>query len=221
MHTIQNLIIIGTSHIAIESVEEVTKAIQELKPDVIAMELDLNRFKRLASGKKHKLKLSDIGQKGFLINLIGSYIERYLGKKVGVLPGSEMKKAIDLAKKDGIKLALIDQDINITLKRLKESFTFKEKLRLIKTIFLAPFSVQKIKLDLRKVPEQKLINQLTLQVKKDYPSVYNVLIEERNKVMSVRLIRLMQENKKVLAIVGAGHVLGMEKIIRWNLAKQK
>lgn len=221
MHTIQNLIIIGTSHIAIESIEEVEKAIQELKPDIIALELDLKRFKRLTSETKYKLKLSDIRQEGFLINLIGSYIERYLGKKVGVLPGSEMKKAIYLAKKNSIRIALIDQDVSLTLKRLKENFTLREKLKLIKTIFTAPFIVQKIKLDLRKVPEQKLINKLTLQVKRNYPSVYKVLIEERNIIMSARLIKLMQENKKVLAIVGAGHVTGMEKIIKWNLAKKK
>ena len=221
MHTIQNLIIIGTSHIAIESIEEVTKAIQELKPDVIALELDLKRFKRLTSETKHRLKLSDIRQEGFLINLIGSYIEGYLGKKVGVLPGSEMKKAIYLAKKNSIKIALIDQDVSLTLKKLKKNFTLREKLKLIKAILTAPFTAQKIKLDLRKVPEQKLINKLTLQVKKNYPSVYNVLIEERNIIMSARLIKLMQENKKVLAIVGAGHVSGMEKIIKWNLAKKK
>ena len=103
MHTIQNLTIIGTSHIAVESIEEVAKAVQELKPDVIALELDLKRFKRLISNTKHKIKLSDITQKGFLINLIGSYLERYLGKKVGVLPGAEMRKAIELARKNKIK----------------------------------------------------------------------------------------------------------------------
>ena len=221
MHTIQNLTIIGTSHIAIESIEEVTKAIQELKPNIIALELDLKRFKKLTSKTKYKLRLADIRQKGFLINLIGSYIEHYLGKKVGVLPGSEMKKAIYLAKKNNIKIALIDQDISTTLRKLKKNFTLKEKLKLIKTILTAPFTAKRFSIDLRKVPEQKLINKLILQVKKDYPSVYEVLIEERNKIMAARLINLMQENKKVLAIVGAGHVSGMDKILKWNLAKKK
>ncbi len=221
MHTIQNLIIIGTSHISVESIEEVAKAIHQLKPDIIALELDLKRFKRLTSKARYRLKLSDIGQKGFLINLIGSYLERYLGKKVGVMPGAEMKKAIYLAKEYNIKIALIDQDIAVTLKNLKEKFSSREKLRLIKNIVIAPFSARKIKIDLRKVPEQKLINQLTLQVKKDYPSIYEVLIEERNKIMAARLIKLMHENKRVLAVVGAGHVSGMEKIIKWNLQKKK
>ncbi len=221
MHTIQNITILGTSHIAIESINEVTRVIEELQPDIIALELDLKRFQKITSKAKHRIKLSDIKQKGFLINLIGAYLERYLGKKVGVLPGSEMKKAIYLAKEKNIKIALIDQDISITLKNLKENFTLKEKLKLIKNIFTAPFTARKFKIDLRKVPEQKLINKLTLQVKKDYPSVYKVLIEDRNKIMASRLINLMKENKKVLVIVGAGHVSGMEKILKWNLAKKR
>ena len=107
------------------------------------------------------------------------------------------------------------------LRKLKAKFTLKEKLRLVKNILLAPFTAQKIKIDLRKVPEQKLINKLTLQLKKDYPSVYEVLIEERNMIMAEKLIKLMQENKKVLAVVGAGHIGGIEKILRWNSAEKK
>ena len=221
MHTIQNLIIIGTSHIAMQSVNEVTKAVNELNPDIIALELDLKRFRRLVSKTKYKIKLSDIRQKGFLINIIGSYIERWLGKKVGVMPGAEMKRAIRLAKKKNIRIALIDQDIAITLKKLKENFTLKEKFKLIKTIILSPFFAKKFSIDLSKVPEQKLINKLTLQVKREYPSIYKILIEERNEIMVARLIKLMQENKKVLAVVGAGHVSGMETILKWNLEKKR
>ncbi|MBI2508003.1 TraB/GumN family protein [Candidatus Woesearchaeota archaeon] len=221
MHTIQNLIIIGTSHIAIESVNEVEKAIREQNPDIIALELDLKRFRRLVSKAKYKISLSDVRKKGFLISLIGSYIERWLGEKVGVMPGTEMKKAIQLAKERKIRIALIDQDIEITLKKLRENFTFKEKMRLLKAIFFSLFTSKKFKIDLSKVPEQKLINKLTMQLKEEYPSVYKVLIEERNKIMVSRLTKLMQENKKVLAIVGAGHLSGMEKIIRWNLAEKK
>jgi pheromone shutdown-related protein TraB len=221
MHTIQNLTIIGTSHIAIQSVKEVEAAINQLNPEIIALELDLKRFKKIASNKKTKIQIRDIRQKGFLLNLIGSFIEKYLGKKVGVLPGAEMRKAINLAKKNKIKLALIDQNIEITLRKLKARFTTKEKLHFLKSLFLAPFSRKKMRIDLTKVPEQKLINKLTLQVKKEYPSVYKTLIDERNDVMSSRLIGLMKTHKKVLAIVGAGHVEGIQKIIKWNLTKKK
>ena len=58
-------------------------------------------------------------------------------------------------------------------------------------------------------------------VKDRYPSIYKVLVEERNKVMSRKLLSLMQTNKNVVAVVGAGHIEGITKIIRWNLQKKK
>ena len=221
MYTIKNLIIIGTSHISIESVNEVTSAIDEHHPDVIALELDLPRFKKIISKKKEKFKASNILQKGFMLNLIGAWIERYLGKKVGVSPGSEMKKAISLARKNKLNIALIDQNIQITLRKLKTRFTLKEKLNLLKNIFKGIFKPQKIRIDLTKVPGQKLINKLTLHVKKDYPSIYKTLIEERDQIMAHHLLKLMEKHEKVVAVLGAGHVPGLTKIIKCKLQKKK
>ena len=53
----KNLIIIGTSHIAKQSLKEVKKAIEEEKPDIIAIELDRKRLMALASKKK---EISDV-----------------------------------------------------------------------------------------------------------------------------------------------------------------
>ena len=42
-------------------------------------------------------------------------------------------------------------------------------------------------------------------MRKDYPSVYRVLIAERNVYMSKNLYNLLTLNKKIVAVVGAGH----------------
>ena len=123
----KNLIIIGTSHIAKQSLDDVGKAIEEGKPDIIALELDRNRLYSLFK-KPGKIRIYDIkrvGIKGFVFSLIGAWAEKKLGSMVGVAPGSEMKKAVVLAKKKGIKIALIDQEIEITLKRFSKSLTRK------------------------------------------------------------------------------------------------
>ena len=221
MYTIKNLILIGTSHISPESVKEVNKSIEENNPDIIALELDLERFKRLISNKKHKISIKDIGKSGFLINLVGAYLERYLGKKVGTSPGVEMKEAINLARKNNIKIALIDQDIRITLKKLKSRFTFKEKLNIVKNIFKGIFSTNKMVFDLKRVPEQKLIKKLTLEIKQEYPSIYKTLIEERDEIMADALFKLMVNNKKIIAVIGDRHIQGITKRIKWNLQKKK
>ena len=61
--------------------------------------------------------------------------------------------------------------------------------------------------DIRKVPSSKIIDNILEKVKEKYPGIYKVLIEERNDVMAKNLYKIMREynNKKIFAIVGAGH----------------
>jgi len=208
MRDYKNITIIGTSHIAKESVNLVREKINELKPGIVALELDKLRFEALFYNKKRKNKLSDIryiGIKGFLFNIIGAYIENKLGRMVNVKPGSEMKAATLAAKENNADLALIDQDIRITLKNLSKAFTWREKLRFIAEIIKSLLKREKISIDLTKVPDKKLIKKLTEKMKRNYPSIYKVLIEDRNKVLAKNLYKLMATNKKIIAVVGAGH----------------
>ena len=207
----RNLTIIGTSHIARQSLEDVENAIEEENPDIVAIELDKKRLYSLFKKTKSKIRIYDvrrIGVKGFAFSLIGAWAEKKLGKLVGVAPGSEMKKAISLAKKHKMKIALIDQDIEITLKRFSKSLTWKEKWNFIVDIVKAVFLREKaIEFDLTKVPDKKIIKKLIGKVKERYPNIYKVLIEERNVVMARNLKNIMEQNedKKILAIIGAGH----------------
>jgi|TARA_Y100000310_G_scaffold199210_1_gene199184 pheromone shutdown-related protein TraB len=205
-----NLTIIGTSHIAKQSLDDVEKAIKEKKPDIIALELDRRRLYSLFKkpGRIRVYDIKKIGIKGFLFSLIGAWAGKKLGKMVGVMPGSEMKKAVKLAKKNKIRIALIDQDIEITLKKFSKSLTWKEKWNFFVDVIKAIFVRKKIiEFDLTKVPSNKVIKKLVGQVKKRFPNVYNVLIEERNHIMAENLRKIMEKypEKKILAIVGAGH----------------
>jgi len=71
-------------------------------------------------------------------------------------------------------------------------------------------------LDLRKVPKKKVIKQIMLMLKKSYPGTYDVLVEQRNHYMADRLKQLMQiyPDKKIVAIVGAGHEEGIMELVR-------
>ena len=219
MQRYHTLYILGTSHISIESVNQVKTFIEEEKPEIIAIELDRRRLQALF--QRQKLRVSDIirlGVKGFLFNLIGQYIEKKLGKLVGVSPGSEMKTAVKLAKKHNLKIALIDQDITITLKRLSKAITWKEKFRFVKDILKGLIFRQSDipSFDLRKVPSKEIIKTMIEKVKKDYPNIHKVLIEERNIYMAKALTGLMDtyKNKKILAIIGAGHEEDIIKLVK-------
>lgn len=213
----KNLYLIGTSHIAIQSINEVKYSVENLKPRIIALELDLLRLQSLLSPKKLKLKdVKRFGIKGFLFNFIGAYIEKKLGKLVGIKPGTEMKTALELAGKHKIGVALIDQDIAITLKNLSDRLTTKEKLRFISDIVKGFFFKKAISINLREVPSKSMIKKLTGQVKKRYPSLYKTLIEDRDLYMAKVLYKIINQYPKdnILAIVGAGHVDGIIKNMR-------
>ena len=216
MISYKNLQIIGTSHIAISSVKLVREKVLEERPDFVALELDKNRLMALMSSKKRKIKIKDImrlGVSGFLFTVFGQWMEEKLGKMVGTKPGGEMRVAVKMAAKIQANVVLIDQKIDITIKRLMKSITFKEKMRfvwdLIKGIVFRKGDIEQF--DLRKVPSEKIIEKMINSVKIRYPSVYRVLIEERNKYMGKKLYQLMNKfpEAKIIAVVGAGHEEGM------------
>jgi len=220
----KNLTLIGTSHIAIQSIKEVKKVIKEIEPDVVALELDKKRFMALMSPERPKISLNDVFKMGlwtFLFNAAGAWVEEKFGKMVGVKPGTEMKTAAVEGRKVGAKLAMIDRDITVTLKRLRQQLTLKEKFRFVYDIFMGVvFKKGEVeKFDLTKVPSKQLIKKLVDRVKVRYPSFYNVLIDERNKYMAKRLAALIRNHPryKIVAVIGAGHEEEMVELIKRNL----
>ena len=224
----KTLTIIGTSHIAAQSINEIRNSVQKHTPNIIAIELDKNRYKALISKKKQRNRLplsaiKEIGFKGYLFAIIGRYAQKKLGTKVGIDPGSDMLEGIIQAKKHKLKLALIDQDMRITLKKFSKAFNYKEKWQLVKDIFKAIFFSKReirrlglTKIDLNKVPSKIIIKKLLHQFKQKYPNTYKVLVEERNHVMAKKLAKLMQKHPKdkILAIVGAGHEQRILEIVK-------
>jgi pheromone shutdown protein TraB len=222
----KNLTIVGTSHIAKQSYLEVKHAINTIKPDIVAVELDNRRKYALLNNQKTKPRLSDIatiGIKGFLFSVIAGFIQKKLGQKVGIMPGTDMLIAIKLAQENKIPVKLIDQDILITLRKLKQ-VSVMEYLKIlifdpVKTLIFRKQAQQLLDIksfDLNKVPDKKLIKKILTIMKNRYPTLYNVLIKERNEVMAKRLKMLMSidENKKVLAVVGAGHAEDMLDLVK-------
>lgn len=220
--------IVGTSHISRESVAEIEQAIIDFEPQIVAIELDIKRAIALTSNKKAKSNFRDIfkiGVKAFIFVKVGQYVQQKLGKMVGVIPGSEMKAAMFLAKKKKLKIALIDQPIDITLKKLSKAFTWREKWNFIKDIFRGIFfrkkQLEKLGLDegevldLTKVPSEKLIKKLLKSMKRNYPSIYEVILEGRNRYMVKALININKKNpgEKILVVVGAAHKNGMDKLL--------
>lgn len=130
--------VIGTGHILEKSVREVKKKIEEKKPDMVALELDRDRFhelkRRFYSKKKDRGNWWNLIKEGggsfLVLGFLLEKIQERLGRNLGVSPGSEMIQAIKSAKKDGSEVILIDRDIRVTMNHFFR-IPFKEKKKLL------------------------------------------------------------------------------------------
>jgi pheromone shutdown-related protein TraB len=217
MHIYKNLFIIGSSHISEQSIMQVKDSFKEIVPDFVAIELDERRAASLFERKKPNkfLLLKMLGLPGFIFYIVGELIQKNLGKIVKIEPGSEMKTALLLAKENNKSVVFIDRDIQITLTRFSKFFKVRELIKMVFDLFFG--KKEKVEFDLSKVPPEHIIDMALKEVKIRYPSIYKVLIEERDTYMSHRLYALSKifSDKKILVVVGAGHVNGiLENLVK-------
>ncbi len=216
-----SIILIGTAHISEKSVEEVKEIIEEYKPNIVAVELCQRRYDAIT--KKQQWENTPLNKllKGgnaylFLLQTFLGSIQRKLGKEYGVEPGSEMIAAIEEAKKHDLKVALIDRDISITLNRALKKTGLREKFRLTWEFLKAMLGYDEEELeelDLQKLMDQDVISSLMEEFAQIAPSVTSVLIHERDKYIAKKILDESKKGK-VVAVVGAGHLKGIEENIK-------
>jgi pheromone shutdown-related protein TraB len=219
-----NIILIGTAHISKESVEEVRQAIETYKPDIVAVELCQRRYDTIT--KKDKWENTPVAA---LIKSNNAYfmlaqtflssIQRKLGEEYGVEPGSEMIAAMQEAEKHNIKVALVDRDITVTLKRAWRKMGVREKFRVVWEFLKAMLGYDEEELedlDLKELMKQDVISQMMEEFSKIAPSAATVLIHERDQYIAQKIFDESKKGK-VVAVVGAGHING----IKQYLAKQE
>jgi len=207
--------IVGTAHVSQKSVDEVRAAIEEFKPDVVAIELDPGRFSALKKQARDPTVNDVLEVKNFnslLVQWLLSYLQRKIGVDVGVEPGAEMKAAIAEAESRNIPIALVDRDIRLTLLRFWKSMGIIEK---IKMVFALVFSIAEVsdgeELDIESLKEQNVIDAVMEEFRKFSPNGARALIDERDAFIAHQLIllKVQRPEGRILAVVGAGHRQGI------------
>ncbi len=212
-----DVVIIGTAHVSEKSVEEVTTAIEDLKPDIVAVELCESRYRALTGQEETgEIQIKELlsGNKLYLIlvQLFLAYIQKKIGAEMGVKPGSDMIAAIDAAHKTGAKVALVDREIGVTIQRFWSSMRFREKVKLIASLIPAAFGRGGEEINIDEITQDDVVAQVIEEFRKISPHAAQVLIDERDAYIARNLIRLSGSGK-VVAVVGAGHREGINRYL--------
>lgn len=211
--------LIGTAHVSKDSVREVQEAIARVKPAVVAVELDENRRKALVDKKGfQETPITDLlkgGRGSFILaqTLLASY-QRRMGAKEGVEPGAEMLAALQSAEAQEASVALVDRDIGVTLRRAYGLMTFREKMRLTWELMKSVLGTDdEAEIEVSAMLHEDVLSTMMAELAAMAPTVANVLIHERDIYLAANIHEAAKQGH-VVAVLGAGHLKGVEQHLR-------
>jgi len=211
----KEFLILGTAHVSRESAEKVASIIQEEKPDTVCVELCQSRYQSIRQ-KDRWLDMDIIKvikeKKAFLLltNLLLASFQKRIAKKLDINPGQEMIQAIKSADETGAEIELVDRDIRVTLSRTWIVMGFWGKIKLLFNLLLSLGQVDDIKEeDIERMKQEDILESLLAEVGNSLPVLKSILIDERDMYLSQKIRQ--SPGKKILAVVGAGHVPGIKR----------
>ena len=204
---LQRITILGTTHVDKSSVERVRVTISQVRPSVVAVELDEERLFALRDPDRGKL---DSPIRSGLLPWLMALLERSVGSLTEVFPGSEMLEAVDEAERVGAKTIMIDRPIQSILKEVRE-VPLLERLKIGLDVLVALFAIstrQQTTTQLKKSDLDELITEFEAK----YPTLFRILVKERDGYMADRLQEILESTTgPVIAVVGLGHVKGIKQ----------
>ena len=216
----KTILLVGTAHISRQSADLVEQVISDEKPDTVCIELDEKRFAALSNRKRwENLDLKEIIKKKqlstLLVNLILASYQKKLGGKLGVMPGTELLRAARIAEKNGIPVELCDREVRVTLRRAWHATSLWKKGFLVASLFASLFDTTE--LDEEKLAELRskdVLSELMDELGNSLPDTKKALIDERDIFMAEKI--KAADGQRIVAVVGAGHMQGMQRVIREN-----
>lgn len=209
--------LLGTAHVSPASARAVTDLIETGYYDTIAIELCASRQRAMvdpdAMGKLDLFSVIRSGQVPMVAAslALGAYQQR-LADQYGIEPGAEMRAAINGALDRGLTLALIDREIGLTLRRAYKAVPWWQRTELIGGLFAGVMSKDKIEeSEIERLKEGDMLESTFSEFAAQSEAIYGPVIDERDRYMSARLRQIVEDGqaKKVLAVVGAGHLKGI------------
>lgn len=125
-----------------------------------------------------------------------------------------MKAAIDGAEARGLPVWLIDREVGVTLKRAYRSVGFFDRLGIIGGLGGSLLTREEVSEDeIEKLKQGDLLGSMFSEFARESPPLYEALIAERDRFMtaSLREEAMRHPVKRVLVVIGAGHLAGIQR----------
>lgn len=209
--------LLGTAHVATASVEAVREQIESYQPKIVGVELCQTRHDALVEGRRlDKEGLRRVIKEGkapmVLIQAMLSAEQRRLGLNEGQEPGAELLAAVETAKTAGLEVALVDRDIQVTMRRAWRKMKWRERFRLLFSLFGDDEELDE-DFDLDELlSDSDLLSTMMEDLKEFSPGAGEALIDERDRFIAEKIMQSKTE-EKMLVVVGAGHLKGIERAL--------
>ena len=211
----ERLRVLGTAHVSSSSVAAVKAQIEAFKPDIVAVELCASRHGALTSNRRlDKEGLLKVVKEGkaplVMLQSLLAAEQRKMGLDEGEQPGAELLAAVQLAEEANLEVALIDRDIQTTLRRAWKRMKFFEKGKIMWSLLGEEDSEDAPEVS-QLLEDQDLLSSLMEELRTFSPGAGSVLIDERDAYLAGKIAALeSSSDKRILAVVGAGHLRGIE-----------
>ena len=209
--------LLGTAHVATASVEAVKQQIETYQPKIVGVELCKTRHDALVEGRRlDKEGLRRVIKEGkapmVLMQAMLSAEQRRLGLNEGQEPGAELLAAVETAKAAGIEVALVDRDIQVTMRRAWRKMKWRERFRLLFSLFGDDEELEE-DFDLDELlTDSDLLSTMMEDLKEFSQGAGEALIDERDRYIAEKIMQSKTE-EKMLVVVGAGHLKGIERAL--------
>ncbi|MHA2395623.1 MAG: TraB/GumN family protein [Candidatus Thorarchaeota archaeon] len=203
-------------HTDVESVEEARRVVRETKPEVVAVELDHDRYHQLINPPEEgEIVAPGEGDMAQDLMLQLAILEKSLGDITGSDVGDEMLAAIEEGRAIGAKIALVDRPMIATVQAMMQ-VPVDEMYRLTGMLPDATKDIEEGGASdlLAMLKEDGAVDDLMEQFRSEFPGLANVLIEQRDQYVAKALHFILDDVEgRIVAVLGAGHIQGVKKAL--------
>lgn len=209
--------LLGTAHISKASADKVTELLRSGDYDSVAIELCYSRHRSIVDPDAlAKMDLFQVIREGKATMVaaslaLGAFQQR-MAEKLDIKPGAEMRAAIEVADELKMPVLLIDREIGTTLKRVYRRVGLWQRMNLIAGLMASVVSRHEVsEEEIEKLKEGDILESTFTQFAEEAKELYTPLVDERDRFMAARIRQEIRKgnHRRMLAVVGAGHLKGI------------